>query len=302
MQPEPDRFTVGPEQHRIRIDRYLLGNRPDLGRGGIDRLLRTGRVRVGGRRRGPGTYVKRGDRVEIDLAPASPSPGPPALIHHSPSLLVVAKPPGVPTTPTGGGPGGLLALLRAQALLPEGVRPGIVHRLDRDASGLLLLSLAPGAHRLLLGAFRGRTLRKRYLALVEGSPRPACGRIDHPLRRAGSGRVRIDPDGLPARTRYRTIGRLRGASLLEVEPETGRMHQIRVHLAGAGHPILGDSRYGRSAAVVPPPRLWLHAREIRLPRPLAEEVRVPRRLVCPLWPDLADHLERLGIAYEAGKM
>ncbi len=364
-------LIVGPDDHRLRLDRYLHKVRPDLSRRRIEMLLRTGNVLVNDHPRGLGYFVKRGDRVVIlaSAAPhaapqAAPQAGPqisatpaghdPRWILRLPELLAVGKPPGMPTVPaarrtgapgtpdTPGTPGApavsLLewlhdSLARELAAPPSGPTtpaavssghpPGVVHRLDQDTSGVVLFSLSPRAHRLLVQAFRRREVRKTYLALAAGRVHPRAGVIDlalvrdaggamRPAPAAGGGR-RPAPDpsgrehpapgggaanaaaaGLPARTAYEVLHARRNWSLLRVEPRTGRMHQIRAHLAAIGHPVLGDPLYGRPTPQVPaPPRLWLHAWRIDLPRPLREAWHVSGAPMCPLWEDLARHLELL---------
>ncbi|MDM7914847.1 MAG: RluA family pseudouridine synthase, partial [Candidatus Eisenbacteria bacterium] len=197
----------------------------------------------------------------------------------------------------GGGGGGGGGAAAPPAPPPRPFPPGIVHRLDRDTSGLLLLSLTPEAHRLLTQAFRDRSIRKRYLALVAGRIRPRQGTIDRPLARVPSGRMRVTASGsgMRAVTRYRTLASTAEASLLEVEPQTGRTHQIRVHLASIGHPVAGDPLYGEARTALGAPRLWLHASRIELPPALALALEAPAAIDCPLWEDLRAHLASLGI-------
>jgi 23S rRNA pseudouridine1911/1915/1917 synthase len=303
MTPSDEPFQAGPDDHRLRLERYLQKVRPDLSRRRIASLTRAGAVWVNGGPRGPGYYVKRGDRIEIrdpTAAGTSPpsralDPGEPRLLARLPELAVVGKPPGFATVgrSVAGKPGtrGVLEWL-AQTLAPA--VPGVVHRLDRDTSGVLLFSLAPDAHRQLVDAFRRRQVRKTYLALVLGRVHPTRGSIELPLRRDARGRVQPGPGGLRARTDYEVLRATRQWSLLRVFPLTGRMHQIRVHLAAVGHPVAGDRVYGRAAPLAaPPPRLWLHARRIELPRGVGGLLGLGGGVGCPLWGDLTAHLQRL---------
>jgi len=151
----------------------------------------------------------------------------------------------------------------------------VVHRLDLGTSGVLLFSLTPQAHRALRQAWSDRAVLKEYSAIVLGWPHPRRGLIDLPLRRNASGRMAPDPRGLPAKTRYATLRRYFGSAWVSLQPLTGRMHQLRVHLAARQTPILGDRVYGpRLAPGLPrPPRLCLHAGRLVLPASLVEELQ-----------------------------
>lgn len=298
MQAAPARFIVAEEDHRLRLDRYLRKVRPDLSRQAIDGLLRTGAVSIRGKARGPGTFVKRGDEVELRPALAV-GPATPGLLLRTPHLAAVGKPPGLATNPAGRTADRLLRWLgEALSSDPPAHPPGIVHRLDRDTSGVVLFSLTPEGHRLMLEAFTEARLRRTYLGLVPGSMHPRRGTIDLPLTRDTGGRMRPAPRGARARTRYETLRTGSGASLLRLRPETGRMHQIRAHLAAVGHPLLADPIYGAPHARLDAPRLWLHAWRIDLDVPLAAALGSPERIVCPLWEDLAAHLAGLAIDYD----
>lgn len=181
---------------------------------------------------------------------------PEAAVFEDERLLAVSKPAGQPTIP---GRGEVGEALVAELERLRGGKLFVVHRLDREASGLVVFAKDAATHRLLCAEFEGRRARKVYLAAVAGRMEGE-GLVDAPLREFGSGRVAPAADGKPCRTRWRVENPLRGATLLRVEPLTGRKHQIRAHLSSLGHPILGDRRYG------PPPRpvggvarLMLHA-------------------------------------------
>jgi|DewCreStandDraft_2_1066082.scaffolds.fasta_scaffold00081_43 RluA family pseudouridine synthase len=190
---------------------------------------------------------------------------------ESDGVWAVAKPAGLATLPERDpARPSLWARLRAQ-------RPGplyLVHRLDKDTSGVLLLATTPAAHRHLANLFRLRRVDKRYLAWVRGPVRPEAGTIDAPLRLFGSGRVAVDPRGRPARTDFRVLERRGDATLLELRPCTGRRHQLRAHLYHLGHPIVGDPLYGPRT---PAPRLYLHAWRLGWPDPAERwrEVEAP---------------------------
>jgi RluA family pseudouridine synthase len=185
------------------------------------------------------------------------------ILHEDERLIAVDKPAGQATAPGGGiGQGESLQEHVAEHL---GTRALLVHRLDRETSGVIVFAKTAESHRLLSQQFEDRAMTKRYLALVEGNVRGRSGSIAEPLREFGSGRVGVDPAGREATTQWTLRERLSDADLLDVRPITGRRHQIRVHLYSFGHPILGDTRYGDERPVGGAPRLMLHASELVLP-------------------------------------
>jgi RluA family pseudouridine synthase len=314
---------VTPSEHRLRIDRFLKRRLSEVGRGRILEWVRAGSVSVNGRPVSAAEYfVKQGDRVEWPAEPilrpgagarrgaqasraeeafARPElallPGgsawesewPPAVLHEDKDLLVINKPAGLPTNPSpAAGSQNVLSLLERGA-----GRLHLVHRLDRDTSGALVLARnARGRDRLLL-AFRARRVDKLYDAVVAGSLRAASGSLrmrllPHPLR--STRRVEtVRRGGVAARTDYRVLERFRGCTRLEVSALSGRMHQVRAHLAAAGHPILGDVVYGRPHPARPL-RLCLHARRLSFPHPRSGERLT---IEAPLPADLAAFLEGL---------
>lgn len=182
-----------------------------------------------------------------------------ATLWEGDGVWAVAKPPGLATIPERDpSRPSLWTLARAQRSGPL----YLVHRLDKETSGVLLLATTPEAHRHLANLFRLRRVDKRYLAWVHGVVEPPQGTIDAPLRAFGSGRMGVDPRGRPARTDFRVRARRAHATLLELRPHTGRRHQLRVHLYHLGHPIVGDPLYG---ARQPAPRLYLHAWRVAWP-------------------------------------
>ena len=211
----------------------------------------------------------------------------PTVLHEDEELVAVDKPAGMATAAGGGIDDD--ASLHAWVTRHVGARTYIVHRLDRGTSGVIVFAKSADAHRRLSQAFEGREVAKRYLAVVDGHLRRATGEIAEPLRTFGSGRVGVDPKGSEALTHYRRLERLQDADLLEVEPLTGRRHQIRVHCYAIGHPVLGDTRYGLVRPVGGAPRLMLHAVELRLPVTDAEPLVV--RVDPP--PEFASVLEGL---------
>ncbi len=185
------------------------------------------------------------------------------VVHEDARLIALNKPAGLPSVHAGFGSPGDRSL---HALVSErlGSPVYIVHRLDRPTSGLIVFAKDRDEHRRLSVLFESREVRKTYLAVVSGEVESARGEIDLSLRTFGSGRVGVDPRGVPARTRYELKERLTDADLLTVFPETGRRHQIRVHLNALGHPVLGDPLYGRPRPVGGVERLMLHAMELEL--------------------------------------
>lgn len=196
------------------------------------------------------------------------------VLYASDDLLAVDKPEGLAAIPGREGQASLLAQLSAA----RAERLYVVHRLDKDASGVLLLARNAAAHRYLNGLFAGRAVRKTYLALAHGALAADSLTIDAPLREFGSGRVGVDmARGKASQTEVEVIERLPAVSLLHIHPVTGRRHQIRAHLYHVGHPLVGDTRYGDRATQAAYPRLMLHAQriELRLPDGAALSVEAP---------------------------
>ncbi len=216
------------------------------------------------------------------------------ILRRTKHWIAVAKPAGLPSRPGPGHDASALSVLEAQLLIQGAAcPPGVVHRLDLGTSGILLFSLSPEGHRALVDAFRTGQVQKEYLAITAGHPRPRRGLIDLPLRRNSSGLSAPDRWGSPARTRYQTQERFGASALVLAEPLTGRMHQIRAHLAARGTPVLGDAQYGGAGLRhfrPRPPRLCLHAWRLRLPAEIAE---AEPPIECGLPDDLERYLERL---------
>lgn len=309
-------IEVTAEDAEIRLDRWFKRHFPDLGHGRLEKLLRTGQIRLDGRRAGAGDRVVPGQQVRVPplaLAPAPPSlprrtvqPGPresaalaAAVLYRDDEIIVLNKPSGLAVqggTNTDHHLDALLDALRFEA----GERPRLVHRLDKDTSGVLVLARHAAAAARLAAEFRGKTVRKVYWAATVGVPRPRQGRINQPLAklpgRAGE-RVVPDAEGKPALSFYRTVAHAGDAiAWLALEPVTGRTHQLRVHCAAIGTPVLGDGKYGGAAAHPPgvpqPRRLHLHARAIALPRPGS----APLVLTAPLPPHMRETWAFFGFA------
>ena len=280
-------MQVSRDEADLRLDRWFRRHFPDLGHSRLQRLLRTGQIRLDGRRVEASARLMPGQTVRIpplpaaeEARPASPVATPARradaealrrmILHEDDALLVLDKPPGLAVqggTRTARHVDGMLAALAA-----GGERPRLVHRLDRDTSGLLVVAKTARAAAELTRAFRRHEVDKLYWALVAGRP-PGRGVIDEPLAKqpgARGERMAADETGQAARTAYQVVARAgKVACWLALKPLTGRTHQLRAHCALIGAPILGDSKYGGAAARLPgaPPGLMLHAREIRLPHP-----------------------------------
>ena len=250
-------LVVGAEASGQRLDAWLAGALPDLSRSRLQSLISACHVRVDGAACRPSQKVRPGQAITVELpAPVSATPQPEALplviVFQDTDVVVVDKPTGLVVHPGAGRTSGTLvnALLHH---IPDlsgigGVlRPGIVHRLDRGTSGLLIVAKNDQAHAHLARQFAGRTVTKEYLAVVLGVPRPSKGTIDAPIGRDPRHRQRMAaraPRGRTAHTAYEVVEVLHGSALLRVRIRTGRTHQIRVHLASMGHPVIGDVTYG----------------------------------------------------------
>ncbi|MEW5958610.1 MAG: RluA family pseudouridine synthase [Chloroflexota bacterium] len=291
-----------------RLDLFLAGTIPHLSRSQIQKLIHTGRVLLAGRPvNRPGAGVQPGDWITVHL-PLPPSPtvqpeaAPLEIVFEDDSLVVINKPAGMVVHPAHGHVTGTLvnALLAhypdLSALAPAETetadRPGIVHRLDRDTSGLIIVARTPAAWQHLQRQFKARQVEKTYLALVFGRPGSPAGLIDVPLGRDPRQRQKFTPraEGKAARTHYRLREDFGLYSLLEVGLETGRTHQIRVHLAWLGHPVVGDSVYGRKKNPLGLNRQFLHAWRLRFTHPQTGE---PVALEAPLDQELQTILNRL---------
>ena len=287
-------FTVTEEDDGIRLDRWFKRNLPDISFGLVSRWARTGQLRLDGKRATPGDRILAGQSVRVPPqdeeaapAPKKKAPARPALsadesdfvralvIHEDAAAIVVNKPPGLATQGGTKTPIHLDGLL--DGLVEDGApRPKLVHRLDKDTSGVLLVARTPRAAAFFSKSFSGRTARKVYWALVVGVPPVADGMIDLPFgKQPGSGgeKMHVDegPEGQPARTRYRVIERAGNrAAWVELQPLTGRTHQLRVHMLAIGHPIVGDGKYGGQDAFLTGAisrKLHLHARRLRIDHP-----------------------------------
>jgi 23S rRNA pseudouridine955/2504/2580 synthase len=321
---------VTEDEADIRLDRWFRRHFPDLTQGVIQKLCRTGQVRVDGHRAEAATRLAAGQSVRIPPLPdpkaaekpadAAPDPRVRAemermVLYRDDQIIVLNKPSGLATQ---GGPGitrHLDGMSRALATTPQD-RPRLVHRLDRDTSGVLVVARSPGVAAKLAAAFRTRAVEKIYWAVVAGRPVPVEGRIDLPLTRrdpkqAGARGERIavaepgDKEATHAITDYRTLDHAaRKLAWLELRPLTGRTHQLRVHCAELGAPILGDATYGEyretgNSALVDglSDQLHLHARRLTLPHPAGGTLVVEADLP----PHMAGTFRTLGFTAPAAR-
>jgi 23S rRNA pseudouridine1911/1915/1917 synthase len=250
-------LTVPEAEAGERLDALLAARIPDLSRSRAAALIREGHVTVNGEAVKPSYRTLEGDLVQAVVVKqaglsASPEPIPLTVVYEDADLAVIDKPAGLVVHPAPGHPGGTLANALAARYpstpsLGAEERPGIVHRLDRDTSGLMVVALSPRGQSSLQEQIASRAASRRYLALVGGRMKPAQGTIDVPIGRDRADRKRMAIHGVAARearTSYRVVQEFPGFSLLEASLHTGRTHQIRVHLAGVGHAIVGDDTYG----------------------------------------------------------
>jgi 23S rRNA pseudouridine1911/1915/1917 synthase len=269
-------LTVAPAQAGLRLDQFLavpLGSRAQA-----QRVIDEERVRVNGRARPKRAVLQVGDLVEIEQRAAANNAdagveAPYTVRHEDEHLLVVDKPAGVVVHPARGHPTGTLAQALSGRVAggEDPWRAGIVHRLDRDTSGLLVVAKSDHVHRALKSLLAARKLRREYLALVEGHPPARTGTIDAPIGRDRRDRVRISIDTdhpRHARTHFEVEQLLPAAALLRVTLETGRTHQIRVHLASIGHPVCGDPLYGAGGSYGLT-RQFLHAHRLVFEHPMS---------------------------------
>jgi 23S rRNA pseudouridine1911/1915/1917 synthase len=300
---------VAGDEAGERLDSWLAA-RLDVSRSRATQLIEQGRVTLNGAVPKKRDRPVPGDRVTVVIPPPQPSHIAPeniplTIVYQDDDLLVIDKPAGLVVHPAPGNPSGTLvnALLHAVGDLSGigGVlRPGIVHRLDKDTSGLMIVAKHDEAHRVLSAELKARRIRRAYLAAAWGHLPQDEIKVDAPIGRHPTERKRmaVVPDGRPARTRFVRVERWRAAELLRAELETGRTHQIRVHLLHLGHPVVGDRTYApeRHKGFGGPERAWaaglakrvprqfLHATELRFTHPRTGE---PMRFDSPLPPDLA---------------
>ncbi len=272
-------ITIQPGTTGIRLDKYINEQRPEISRTQAQRLIDEGLVKVNGAAARPAYKITVGDLISITIPPPLPSSLSPEdiplkIVYEDNDVIVVDKPAGLTVHPAPGHPehtlaNAILSHLPAIADTGEWQRPGIVHRLDKDTSGLIIIAKNNLAHQKLTEQFKARTVKKVYLTLVRGKVTPDQGTIEAPIGRDRSHREKMAitdrSHGREARTKYRVLKHLGSYSLLETIPETGRTHQIRVHLAAIGYPVIGDKVYGVKSPLLD--RQFLHAQRIKFQLP-----------------------------------
>ncbi len=265
------------EEPGARLDKYVSERCPELSRSQAQKLIADGNITVNGESAKPSLKLRAGDRIEVTIPPPAPSHLEPEaipleIVYEDDDLLVVDKPAGLTVHPAAGHPSHTLvnALLSHLPGLPdtgEPGRPGIVHRLDKDTSGLVIVAKNTVAHMKLAHQFKSRAVAKTYIALVKGQLKPEEGVIEAKIGRDPRHRKRmaVVSSGRDAVTEYRVLKNIGDNTLLEVKPKTGRTHQIRVHLSAIGHPVVGDATYGGKSPLLS--RQFLHAAKLgfRLP-------------------------------------
>jgi 23S rRNA pseudouridine1911/1915/1917 synthase len=290
---------TGPGDGAKRLDHFLQEKLAGHSRARLQAWIKEGRALVDGRAVKSSHLLKPGERVEFspgELPPlrAEPEDLPVRILYEDEAVVAIDKPAGLVVHAGAGAHTGTLVnrlVHHFQSLSGVGgeLRPGIVHRLDKETSGVLLVARTDAAHRALAEQFAGRTVEKVYLALVQGRIRSDSGRITKPIARDPIHRTRMTArlsTGRSALTEYRVLKRFEKYTYLEVRIGTGRTHQIRAHLASEGHPVAGDRLYGAA----PGPRMFLHAWRISFHPPRSGE-RVS--VEAPLPPDLANWLKAI---------
>ena len=313
-------FTVDDDDDGIRLDRWFKRHLPEVSFNIVSRWARTGQLRLAGKRAVPGDRVEAGQEIRVpplESAPARPARAQPRrdpltedeeqfvremVIYTDASAFVLNKPPGLATQ------GGTKTTQHLDRLLDglagDDGRPKLVHRLDKDTSGALLVARSARSAGHFAKAFSGRTARKVYWAIVVGDVGPNEGIIDAPLaKQPGTGGEKMhisEEHGLPAKTRWRVIDRAGNrAAWVELQPLTGRTHQLRAHMASIGHPVVGDAKYGGSEAFLTggiSRKLHLHARRIRIDAPGGGAIDVSADLP----PHFAETLATIGFDPLAG--
>lgn len=297
------RVVLQAERGGVRVDKYVAEAVPELSRAAAQRLIDEGRILVNGAVVKASYRLEPGDNIAVEIPPPvevniAPEAIPLDIVYEDADLLVVNKPAGMVVHPAFGHASGTLVnavLAHCPDLAGVGgeLRPGIVHRLDKDTSGLIVVAKGDTALRDLQTQFKGREVRKVYLTLVEGHVSPATGLIDAPIGpnpRARKKMAVVPRGGREAQTEYRALEFYDAHTLVEAHPLTGRTHQIRIHMAFIGHPIVGDAVYGFRKQRAKAPRLFLHAARLGFRLPSTGEWR---EFQSPLPDDLSAVLERL---------
>ncbi len=297
-------LQVSPEQAGSRFDHFLVQIVPDTSRALLIQSIRLGLLLVDGEKKKSSYRMKAGERVKGTLFQPAPleliaQEVPFDILFEDDSLLLLSKPPGVVVHPASGNPSGTLVngLLHhclSIAGVGDEMRPGIVHRLDKDTSGIMVVAKTDSCHRLLTQAFKERNVEKEYLALVRGFFDRKKGRIVAPIGRHPVHRQKMaicERKGRYAASSWQVVEEYdAGYSLVQVRIETGRTHQIRVHMASLGHPVAGDKVYGGGGGNQSFPRQMLHAHKLSLLHPITGK---RLELAAPLWSDFQEAVAAL---------
>lgn len=295
------RLTAAPEHAGERLDRIVVGHLADTSRSFVQRMIEDGDVLVNGEERRPSYRVNGGDLIEVRApVPEEPDEITPAdilipIAYEDSDIIVFDKPAGLVVHPAPGHKDSTLVnafrWLRPESVTPGTERPGIVHRLDKDTTGLILVAKNERSRLHFLREWQARRVLKQYTALVVGNFPEDKATVDAPIDRDPNNRKRMTvvQGGRHARSFLTVIERLPGFTLLDVEIETGRTHQIRVHCAFTGHPVAGDKTYGGYRQNIPLERQFLHARRLKFDLPDGR----PLDLTSPLPPDLQHVLDVL---------
>jgi 23S rRNA pseudouridine955/2504/2580 synthase len=316
MSEEVRQFTIAHDDDDIRLDRWFKRHLPQVGFATVSRWARTGQIRVDGKRADVDTRLAKGQVLRVPPGGTTPLAGSKDARPRKPlteeqialaesmvlekdrAAIVLNKPPGLATQGGSGTHEHVDGLLDAYAE-DKGPRPRLVHRLDKDTSGVLLIARTPGSAAFFSKRFSGRSARKIYWALVTGIPDISDGLIELPLAKqpgTGGEKMMVDESGQgqTARTRYRVVDRAGNrAAWVELQPLTGRTHQLRVHMAAIGHPIVGDGKYGGQAAFLTGSisrKMHLHARRLRIEHPEGDLIDV----TAPLPEHFAASMAQLG--------
>ncbi|HBT97127.1 MAG TPA: RluA family pseudouridine synthase [Desulfobulbaceae bacterium] len=297
-------LVVERDSAGLRLDQFLTLRIPGQSRASLAVALKAEAILVDGQTKKSAYRLRGGERITGVLLAPPPSQLaaekiPLTILYEDDALLVIAKPPGLVVHPgsgniTGTLASGLLYHCATLAQVGDAARPGLVHRLDKDTSGVLAVAKHEHAHRLLVAQFQRRRVRKEYLALAHGHFITKTGRIDAPIARHPVNRQKMTvlPSGRQAITNWRVEEEFAGLTLVRLHIETGRTHQIRVHLASIGHAVAGDQVYGRhgQAGASRFPRQMLHAERLTLTHPISGQEML---FVAPLWPDFQAVLDDL---------